>query len=202
MKHYRALAHHLHRFLTALLFYFGVRWLIGQIKSIIKLKNEKAKTELLHLKSQVNPHFFFNMLNNLYGLGEKDSKKARDLILKLSDMMRYSIYEGQKDTVTLEKEVAYLKNYIDLHKMRYHKKTKVLFNLNIQEEGFKVMPLLFIILLENAFKHGVENLRKNPYVHVDMITGGDEIHFAVENNFDPNELAKQPGIGLICTRRV
>ncbi|WP_241461408.1 sensor histidine kinase [Aquimarina macrocephali] len=179
-----------------LVFFLATRWIFKQIKSILTLKNEKAKTELLHLKSQVNPHFFFNMLNNLYGWVDKDSKKAKELILKLSDMMRYSIYDGQKDVVTLEEEVAYLKNYIELHKMRYHKAISVNFNLQIENEGYKVMPLLFIILLENAFKHGVENLRENAYVHVDMIARENEIRFEVENNFDPSENTEQSGIGL------
>ncbi|WP_234387135.1 sensor histidine kinase [Aquimarina sp. Aq78] len=179
-----------------LIIFLITRWVFKQIKSILTLKNEKAKTELLHLKSQVNPHFFFNMLNNLYGWVDKDSKKAKELILKLSDMMRYSIYDGQKDIVTLEEEVAYLKNYIELHKMRYHKAISVNFNLQIENEGYKVMPLLFIILLENAFKHGVENLRENAYVHVDMTARENEIRFEVENNFDPSENTEQSGIGL------
>ena len=179
-----------------LIFFLILRWIFKQIKSILTLKNEKAKTELLHLKSQVNPHFFFNMLNNLYGWVDKDPKKAKELILKISDMMRYSIYDGQKDVVTLEEEVAYLKNYIELHKMRYHKAITINFNLQIENEGYKVMPLLFIILLENAFKHGVENLRENAYVHIDMTARENEIRFEVENNFDPSENTEQPGIGL------
>jgi LytS/YehU family sensor histidine kinase len=179
-----------------LIFFLVIRWIFKQIKSILTLKNEKAKTELLHLKSQVNPHFFFNMLNNLYGWVDKDPKKAKELILKISDMMRYSIYDGQKDVVTLEEEVAYLKNYIELHKMRYHKAITINFNLQIENEGYKVMPLLFIILLENAFKHGVENLRENAYVHIDMTAKENEIRFEVENNFDLAENTEQPGIGL------
>jgi len=178
----------------------GVFWLTKQLISITKLKNEKAKTELMLLKSQVNPHFFFNMLNNLYGLVGKDAKKAQELILKLSDMMRYSIYEGEKETVTLKEEVDYLKNYIELHKMRYHKKIDVSFNCQI-EEDYKVMPLLFIILLENAFKHGVERLRDNAYVNVNMIIINNEIQFTVENNFDNFENIKGFGIGLKNLKR-
>jgi len=181
----------------SVLFYWGVM----ELKSLIKLKKEKTQTELLHLKSQVNPHFFFNMLNNLYGWVEKDAKKAQELILKLSDMMRYSIYEGQKDLVTLEEEVEYLKNYIELHKMRYHKKIEVLFNLEIQDKELRVMPLLFIILLENAFKHGVENLRENAYVRINMTTSINEIQFTVENNFDNTEPIEQSGIGLKNLKR-
>jgi len=187
-------------FYFPLLFILIARWIFKQKKSILALKNENAKTELLHLKSQVNPHFFFNMLNNLYGLVGTDAKKAQDLILKLSDMMRYSIYEGEKDLVTLEEEVDYLKNYIELHKMRYRKTIDVKFTNDISE-NYKVMPLLFIILLENAFKHGVENLRKDAYVYVNISTQGNDIQFSVENNFDPSEVPEKPGIGLKNLRR-
>jgi len=179
-----------------LLFFLFCRWVFRQIKSIIRLKNEKTKAELMHLKSQVNPHFFFNMLNNLYGLVDKDSKKAKTLILKLSDMMRYSIYEGEKETVPLSDEIEYLQNYIELHKMRYHKAIEVKFDLQIEEEDYQIMPLLFIILLENAFKHGVENLRKNAYVHIQMRAINKEVYFEIENNFDASEQETQGGIGL------
>lgn len=183
-----------------LLIVLGLFWFIKQIVSFFRLKNENAKTELLHLKSQVNPHFFFNTLNNLYGLVEVDAKKAQELILKLSDMMRYSIYEGEKDEVTLKDEVAYLKNYIELHKMRYHKQIDVEFKSQIDED-YKVMPLLFIILLENAFKHGVENLRENAFVHINISTFDNKIQFDIENNFDKSEISKDPGIGLKNLKR-
>ena len=132
----------------------GIFWLVRQIIFITKLKNEKTKAELMFLKSQVSPHFFFNMLNNLYGLVAKDPQKAQELILKLSDMMRYSIYEGEKESVTIEEEIIFLKNYIELHKMRYHKEINVDFDSDI-DENLKIVPLLFIILLENAFKTGI-----------------------------------------------
>lgn len=184
-----------------ILFLVICRWLFKQIRSIIRLKNEKAKTELLHLKSQVNPHFFFNMLNNLYGLVDKDSKKAQELILKLSDMMRYSIYDGQKETVLLSQEISYLQNYIELHKMRYHKAIDIVFKHEIKDEDYKIMPLLFIILLENAFKHGVENLRENAYVHINMTAENNQVHFDIENNFDVTLDNGQEGIGLNNLKR-
>ncbi len=183
------------------LFFLLLRWIFNQVKSIIRLKNEKAKTELLHLKSQVNPHFFFNMLNNLYGLVAKDQQKAQELILKLSDMMRYSIYDGQKETVLLSDEISYLQNYIALHKMRYHKTIEVVFNHEIKEEDHKIMPLLFIILLENAFKHGVENLRENAYVYINLTSEKNKVHFDIENNFDASLENEQQGIGLQNLKR-
>jgi len=200
LKEYKPILNILDPFYFIYVFVFLIDWIIRHFNSTIKMKNEKAKTELMHLKSQVNPHFFFNMLNNLYGLVGTDAKKAQDLILQLSDMMRYSIYEGEKDKVTLKEEVDYLKNYIALHKMRYHKSIDVKFNVDI-EEDYKVLPLLFIILLENAFKHGVENLRNNAYVHVGMTTQGNDILFSVENNFDNTELPEHLGIGLKNLKR-
>ena len=184
-----------------LVFIIIARWLIKQIKSLIRLKNEKAKTELLHLKSQVNPHFFFNMLNNLYGLVDKDSKKAQELILKLSDMMRYSIYEGDKDTVLLSEEIMYLQNYIELHKMRYHKAIDVQLQIETNDNDYEIMPLLFIILLENAFKHGVENLRENAFVHIHLTAQNNEVKFEIENNFDASEDNSETGIGLNNLKR-
>ncbi len=184
-----------------LIFAAGIGWLVKQIMAFVNLKNEIAKNELQHLQSQVNPHFFFNILNNLYGLVIKDAVKAQQLILKLSDMMRYSIYDGQKEVVTIAEEVDYLKNYIALHQMRYHKKIDIAFETNIEADQLQVMPLLFIILLENAFKHGVEHLRANAYVHVKLHATKDMVFFEVKNNFDPEEINAQKGVGLTNLKR-
>jgi two-component system, LytTR family, sensor histidine kinase AlgZ len=181
-----------------LLICLGIVWLVRQIILITKLKNEKIKAELMLLKSQINPHFFFNTLNNLYGLVAKDPLKAQELILKLSDMMRYSIYEGEKDTVALREEIVFLKNYIELHKMRYHKQIIVDFNCEV-DENRKIVPLLFIILLENSFKHGIENLRENAYIKMNLTTSQNEICFAIENNYEKAE--NQSGIGLKNLKR-
>lgn len=185
----------------ALLLVTGVIWAIKQLKYLLDLKNEKTKNEMLHLQSQVNPHFFFNMLNNLYGMVDKDTKKSKALILKLSDLMRYSIYEGEKRLVLLEDEITYLKNYIELHQMRYHKQIDIQFNTNIENKTIKVMPLLFIILLENAFKHGVENLRDHAFVHINISSKNKEIIFEIENNFDTHILPEKSGIGIKNLKR-
>ena len=183
-----------------LLVVLGLFWFIKQIVSFFRLKNEKAKTELLHLKSQVNPHFFFNTLNNLYGLVGTDTKKAQELILKLSDIMRYSIYEGEKEEVSLKAEVDYLKNYIELHRMRYYKEIDVQLDVQIEDE-YNVMPLLFIILLENAFKHGIETLSEDAYIHLSLKAKNNEVFFEVENNFDISQPKEDNGIGLKNLKR-
>lgn len=193
-------------FAEFLLIYFIVviiavaQWLFVNIRFLINLKNEKAKTELLNLQSQVNPHFFFNMLNNLYGLIDKDSEKAKQLILNLSDMMRYSIYEGQKEYVSLQQEIDFINHYIVLHKMRYHKDIHVDFDIEVDDKGQKIMPLLFIILIENAFKHGVEVLRNHAFVKISIQSDRNEIRFWVENNFDL-EKKNEAGIGLTNLKR-
>lgn len=175
-------------------------WLVKQIKAIIQLKEERTKAELMHLKTQVSPHFFFNMLNNLYGWIDKDTDKAKELVLKLSDMMRYSIYDGEKESVTLNEEIDFVNNFIELHKMRYHKKIDVTFDIDVKDGNIKVMPLLFVILLENAFKHGVETLRKNSFVHLKIQSNNQEVFFEVKNNFE-QQAKNEEGIGLRNLKR-
>ncbi len=97
---------------------------------------------MMHLQSQVNPYFFFNILNSLYGWVDKDPKQAQALILKLSDLMRYSIYDGQKELVLLEEEIAYLKNDMALHKMRYLKDIDLTFEVDVPQSGLRIRPLL------------------------------------------------------------
>ena len=170
-------------------------WLYEQWKWLQTLKSDKAKAELALLKNQINPHFFFNTLNNLYSLTVKHSDKAPEVILKLSDMMRYTIYEGKKETVSIKDEIDYLNNYIDLHKIRYHKQVDIKFTHEV-DNSIQIAPLLFIILLENAFKHGVETLSDAAFIHLSLTNEHNSIHFSIENNFDPNEHNSEKGIGL------
>ena len=179
----------------------GIGWVLWQVLQLMRLKNERTKNELLHLQSQVSPHFFFNMLNNLYGLVDSDAEKSKALILKLSDLMRYSIYEGERKRVPLYEEVAYLQIFVELHRMRYRKKIDIRFDVNMVDETIEIMPLLLIILLENAFKHGVENLRGKAYVHLALKADEHRVVFEVENNFDSDALSGQPGIGLKNLKR-
>lgn len=179
---------------------FFMIWLYEQWKWFNTIKSEKAKAELELLKNQVNPHFFFNTLNNLYALTVKQSDKAPEVILKLSDMMRYTIYEGKNDTVFLSEEVAYLENYIALHEIRHHKKVSIQFEHTVMPED-KVAPLLFIILLENAFKHGVEKLTNDAYINIKLLSDKNNIHFSIENNYESDIEKKEKGIGLENLKR-
>lgn len=172
-----------------------VLWIYEQWRGVKTLKADKAKAELMLLKSQINPHFLFNTLNNLYGLAVEKSDQAPEVILKLSDMMRYTIYEGKEDFVSLTDEITYLENYIELHKIRYHQKVDIRFTKNISED-YSIAPLLFIILLENAFKHGVERIMEDAYVHINLTAQDQSITFTIENNFEEPTTKKPTGIGL------
>ena len=180
--------------------FFVALWGYEQWRWMKTLKTNQANAELALLKSQINPHFFFNTLNNLYGLVVENSAQAPAVVLKLSDMMRYTIYEGKKDLVSLKDEVSYLETYIELHKIRYQKKVNIQFTHAI-DENQQVAPLLFIILLENAFKHGVESLRQNAYVSLHMKSEGKNITFEIKNNFSETESRGSGGIGLDNLKR-
>jgi len=176
--------------------YAILSWFFRQWKKIQTLKKDKSIAELTLLKNQINPHFFFNTLNNLYSLIKNDPDTAQEYVLKLSDMMRFTIYKGKEEMVTLEEEITYLSNFIELQTARYHKKIEIDFQQNIEQTTTQVPPLLFIILLENAFKHGVESLVDNAVIHIELKENESEIFFSIKNNFDAEELSKTAGIGL------
>lgn len=151
---------------------------------------------MLLLKEQINPHFFFNSLNSLYSLIKSDQDKAQEYVLKLSDMIRFTVYEGKKDMVSLENEITYLKNYIDLNVSRYHKNIDIQFNDQIENNSVQIAPLLFIILVENAFKHGVEKQLGDVFVHIDFHQKENEIYFEIKNNFEEEMQNETAGIGI------
>lgn len=174
---------------------FAALWGYEQWRWLKTIKADRARAELALLKSQINPHFFFNTLNNLYGLVVEKSPQAPEVVLKLSDMMRYTIYDAKEALVSLTDEINYLETYIDLHKIRYRKKVDIQF-IHEVDKAVKVAPLLFIILLENAFKHGVGPLTENAYIHVSLKTQGDRILFIIENNYRSDLSSQKAGIGL------
>ena len=157
------------------------------------------ENELKYLRSQIQPHFFFNTLNNLYSLTIDKSEKAPDLILKLSDLMKYFLYETGKDYQTLKNEIAHIKDYIEIERLRYDETLKIDFNIEGEIKKTLIKPLLLIPLVENAFKHGARNSEKNPYININLIVTKSLINFKVENSFkNPTKKIKQQigGIGL------
>ena len=183
-------------FLTIEIAYLIFYWVYKYRRGIQQLKSDKLEAELMLLKNQINPHFFFNTLNNLYSLIKKDADAAQDYVLKLSDLMRFTIYDSGKKSVMLKDEVSYLINFIDLQTARYHKDIDVNFEKTIKNSDASIAPLLFIILLENAFKHGVERATENAFVHVKLMEDDSKVSFAVKNNYDVEDTSENEGIGL------
>lgn len=159
------------------------------------LQNEKLKAELLFLKSQVSPHFLFNSLNNIYSLSISKHDNAPVMIEKLSDILRYIIYEGKKQEVQLEREVELINNYIDLQLL---KKLKAEKNISISVKGLnsaqKITPLILINILENCFKHGNIAYNKDGFLDVKIHIENQLLKFSTSNSFQ--ESNKKPGIGL------
>ena len=178
-------------------------WQIRQIKQ--QLKEEKAKSteaELAWLKSQINPHFLFNTLNNISSLTQIDADAAQDAIAQLSDLLRYAIYETNKKTVPISGEVEFMRNYIELMKLRCNEKTTVNSQFSIHNSQLEVAPLLFISLIENAFKHGSSSNRPST-IDISLEQQGDRLVFACDNTNYPKDDADRSGsgIGLDNTRR-
>ena len=161
-----------------------------QQQIIDDLHQETLTAELSLLKSQINPHFFFNTLNNLYGLAVNKSDLTQDVIYKLSQMMRFTIYDGRKDTVSVHDEINYLNNFIELNQIRHNNTLDIHFEQNVTDVEQRIPPLLFINLLENAFKHGVDTLTAQQFIHFSLITNKQSISFTLTNNFNPQILAK------------
>jgi len=180
--------------------YLSFNW-FQQNAQLAALRNEKLETELSFLKSQINPHFFFNTLNNLYALTLENSKAAPEVILKLSDLMRYTIYDGRAESVPLQQEVTFIENYLELQRIRLHKKSTITFQHNISNLQLSVPPLLFVIFLENAFKHGVETLRDNAIVDIEISESKGVIKFYILNNYDHEERKLKGGLGLENVKR-
>lgn len=165
------------------------------------LRENQFKIKLKYLKNQIQPHFFFNTLNNLYALSLESSDKVPDVIIKLSKLMEYVLYEieGTK-FVPLIKEIDYIQNYIEIEKLRFEN-VEVTINIESNIDEVKVPPLLFISLLENAFKHGGYN-NKTLKIKINCKTRNGFLHFDILNNFVLSPSFKsQKGIGLTNTKK-
>lgn len=167
------------------------------------LRSEKLEAELKFLKSQINPHFLFNALNNIYALTVLQSERAPENLLKLSGMLRYMLYETKEETVPLEKEIAYLRHFIDLHLLKDSAGLNVQVSLDEARPGLKIAPMLLLPFVENAFKHSkIEDL-KNGWIRIALRTRPDGIEFEVQNSrpamASPKD--KAGGIGLLNVRR-
>ncbi|GAA4334277.1 sensor histidine kinase [Mucilaginibacter gynuensis] len=178
---------------------FSVDWFTNE-RVQRDLETQRLSAELSFLKSQVNPHFLFNSLNSIYSLAYQKSETTPEAILKLSEIMRYMLYESNDNKVDLEKEIHYLQNYIDLQKIRFGHKAFIDFKVNGSIDNQRIAPLLLISFIENAFKHGVANDPNSP---IKMLINVDNGHlsFYIENKKHNNNRDASGGIGLNNVKR-
>ncbi len=160
------------------------------------LKREKTEVELKMLKAQINPHFLFNTLNSIYVLSKKKSDKTPEVVLMLSQMLDYLLYQTDNSQIEIIKEIEFINNYIDLEKVRYDDKLDVKVEVNLKNLNYKIEPMLFIPLVENAFKHGVKHERKKAEIEI-KVSDNQWIVFSISNSV-PSVSRKEEkgGIGL------
>lgn len=190
-------------FMFPLLFMWAIstsyRFFIDQLKTDRENKereNIHLKTELSFLRSQISPHFIFNILNSLVALSRKRPQQVEPVIIQLSDMMRYMLYENDEKKVSVSREIEYLENYIDLQKLRFGDLVKINFSVYNNAGAKMIEPMLLIPFIENAFKHGV-GLINNPVIDIHLRAEGNELAFTVQNRYnDADQKDDSSGIGL------
>ncbi len=178
----------------------GLRWITSENEKI-HLEKENVTTQLAMLRNQISPHFFMNTLNNIHALVDKNSEEAKEAIIKLSKMMRYLLYETDSEITTLKNEVEFLESYVNLMKLRYSSRVRINFKPPAIVPEKTIPPLLFISLIENAFKHGI-SYREESFLDIDLITGEERLLLIVKNSKTTKDQHQTyPGIGIENTRK-
>jgi LytS/YehU family sensor histidine kinase len=172
-------------------------------KEASELKSENLNSELKFLRSQINPHFLFNALNNIYSLSVLKSEKTPDNILKLSDMLRYIIYDCNADKVALEKELNYINNYIDLQKLKDDSITGIELDIEDTDPNCRIAPMILIPFIENAFKHSKIEDVQSGYIRIKIENTENQLLFNISNSLPKAQYTKDKvgGVGLENVRR-
>ena len=180
----------------------GIALSIRYVMRQSEKKQKKVEAELAWLKNQINPHFLFNTLNNISSLAQIDGDETQEAIMQLSDLLRYAMYETNKPKVPLEGEVEFMRNYIELMKLRCNEMTEIRSEFIVHNSKIEIAPLLFISLIENAFKHGM-NSNAPATIDISMVQTGSTLVFTCDNtnNPKPSKDRSGSGIGLENTRR-
>ena len=180
-----------------LMAFYLIRYGIRQRQLNQQLVIANQAVELKSLKDQINPHFLFNTLNNLYGLTSSNPEKAGEVVLRLSQLMQYMLYEGNLSQVPLQKEITYLQNYLALERIRYGPGLQLSFQINGAIERVTIAPLLLLPFVENAFKHGLSQQLNDAWLQIHLTMRGDELTVKVENSKPPSANAGgKAGLGL------
>lgn len=171
---------------------------------LIQTQKEKTVAELETLKNQINPHFLFNSINSIYSLVLKKSDIAPEALIKLSDAMRYIIYESNEESVPLEKEIVFITNFIELQKLRMSAKDQLEFEIDGKSNNLKIAPLLMIPIIENGFKYGIKGETEASFVIIKIRLADDSLRLIVKNNMgtvDDVERTKAKGMGLVNLKK-
>ena len=190
-------------FIFLQLFAVGIQYFKRGIVNQYQIQELTAKTaitELNSLKAQLNPHFLFNTLNNIYGMNQIDSEKGSEMIMELSEVMRYHLEFSKEGKVKLADEIQLLQSYIKLEKLRLRKTCDVQINFNEADGTTMISPLLFIPFVENAFKHGTHPT-KECFIHIDLKTTKEKLLFTIKNSIILNRKVVKTNIGLKNTKR-
>jgi two-component system, LytTR family, sensor kinase len=170
-----------------------------------RLVTQNMQSELRFLRAQINPHFLFNTLNSLYALTLKKSDVAPEIVLKLSEIMRYMLYECNEKQVFLSKEIQYIQNHLALERLRLTKNLDIKFTVEGTVNDQQIAPLMFIPFLENAFKHGLSNHLGDGFCHINMTVTRENVEFFIENSKPDRilqtEHPESGGIGLANIRQ-
>ena len=179
-------------------------WMAINTKNqLLKLEKDNLQLELNALKAQVNPHFLFNTLNNIYALSMQKSDKSPEMILKLSDMMRYVLYECNTDKVPIDKEFKFIRDYIDLERIRHHDKVKIDLQIEAKDKDADIEPFLLMPFIENSFKHGLNNRLEEQWIKIHIAQQPNALVMNVANSHVPQQVngKKHGGIGIENARR-
>ena len=168
-------------------------------KNLREVQEEKYTAELSLLKAQINPHFFFNTLNSLYGLTLKGSEKASKVVLHLSDLMSYMLYEASADKVLLQDEISHLENYIKIEQLRFADRLDVSFQYSGEMDGILITPLLLLPFVENAFKHSL--IDGSGWITINLKVVGRQLYFKVDNSYQLPVAPLKGGLGLKNVKR-
>ena len=169
---------------------------------MMQLERDNLILELDFLRSQISPHFLFNTLNSIYRMAETNATQTSETVLRLSNLVRYILYQGKSEEILLSKEVEFIEDYVSLAKLRYGEKVPLKVKLLEVDEPYKIVPLILIPFVENAFKHGPDRSRANAWIDISLVVRGERLSLTVKNGV--NHSAAKPaygGLGLQNAKR-
>jgi two-component system, LytTR family, sensor kinase len=187
------------QYLLISFFLFNLKERIDQKKRMDEIQLEKLKTEINYLRAQINPHFLFNTLNNLYGLALEKSNKTPEIIMRLSRMMDYMLYESEDAMVYLKKDIENIQNYIEIERIRQGNNAVINFQVLGDMSSQKIVPLLLLPLIENGFKHGINKQINDAFLDIAIAVHLRSVELKVTNNYknvDASDENQRSGIGL------